>query len=124
VSCEFGDFDDRKQGCLLTVDKGVLRKTNFLYPVGLVPSVLQFSETEYAYYTDSGASAFKCAACVETLRSQRNDDAPVKPRFSLTSDLSKKIVSPQWALVLLPVFVSHKYWSLSAQLETILRTSQ
>jgi hypothetical protein len=81
-------------------------------------SCLQFSETEYAYYTDdSGASTYKCTACFKTWRSQRNDDTPLICPSSSTSDLPKKAVSCKRALVLPPVFDSDKYEALSVQLE-------
>jgi hypothetical protein len=53
------------------------------------------------------------------LRSERNDDTPVKLRSSSTSDLPKKIVSPERALVLPPVFDTDKFEALSVQLETV-----
>jgi hypothetical protein len=48
-----------------------------------------------------------------------NDDTPVKPRSSSTSDLPKKIVSPERALIPPSVFDSDKYETLSFQLETV-----
>jgi hypothetical protein len=81
-------------------------------------SRLQFSETEYAYYTVSGASTYKRAACIKASPSEMNDDKPVKPRSSSTSDLAKKIVSFERALVLPPVFFTDKYEALSVQQET------
>jgi hypothetical protein len=77
---------------------------------------LQFSETEYQFYTGSGVSTFKCAFCVKALRLQQNDDTPVKTRSSSTSDLPKKVISPERALVLPPVSDSDKYEALSVQL--------
>jgi hypothetical protein len=49
----------------------------------------------------------------------RNDDMPVKLRSLSVSDLPKKIVSPERALVLPPVFDSDEYEVLSIQLETV-----
>jgi hypothetical protein len=43
----------------------------------------------------------------------------VNLRSSSTSDLPKKIVSPERALVLPPVFDSDKYEALSVQMETV-----
>jgi hypothetical protein len=74
---------------------------------------LKFSETEYAYYTDSGVSTYMCAAL------PKNDDTPVKPRSSSTLDLPKKIISRERALLLYPVFDSDKYVALNVQLCTI-----
>jgi hypothetical protein len=74
--------------------------------------------TEYAVYTDSGASTYKCAAGVKSLRSQRNDTA-VKLRSSSTSDLPKKTVSLEMAFILPPVFDNDKYEALGVQLETV-----
>jgi hypothetical protein len=84
-------------------------------------SCLQFSKTKYGSYTDSGASTYKHAACVKTLRSRRNDVTTVKHRSSPTSGLPRKIVSPEKALVLPPIFDSDKYVyeTLSVQLETL-----
>jgi hypothetical protein len=82
----------------------------------------QFSEKEYAYYTDTAAFTHNCAACVKTVRSRRNDVTPVKSRSTSTSDLPKKIISPERALVLSPVFGSDKCVALSVYLE-ILRLS-
>jgi hypothetical protein len=65
-----------------------------------MPPAFQFSEIEYAYSMDPGASIYKCSDCVKTLLSQKNDDKTVKARSLLTLDLSKKIVSPERALVL------------------------
>jgi hypothetical protein len=53
------------------------------------------------------------------LRSARNEDKPVKLRSSSTSDLPKKIVSPERTLVLPPVFDTDKFEALSVQLETV-----
>jgi hypothetical protein len=73
--------------------------------------------TEYATLRILGPPL--TSACFETLRSQRNDDTPVKPRSLSTSDLPKKIVSPKRALVLPPVFDSDNHEALSVQLETV-----
>lgn len=59
----------------------------------------QFRET-CAYYTDSDASTYKCAASVKNFWSQRNDNLPVKFLSSLTLDFPKKIVSLERALFL------------------------
>jgi hypothetical protein len=68
----------------------------------------QLIETEHAYYTD-----YECAACVETLPSQKNDVTPEKPRSPSTSDLPKKLASPERALVLPAVFDNDKYEMLT-----------
>jgi hypothetical protein len=69
---------------------------------------------------DSGDSTYKCAARVKILSSHRNNDMLVKSRSSSTSDLPKKIVSLERALVVPPVFDSDKYEALRVQLETVL----
>jgi hypothetical protein len=56
---------------------------------------------------------------VKSLRLQLNDDTPVKTPSSSTSDLPKKVISPERALVLPPVSDSDKYESLSVQLQTV-----
>jgi hypothetical protein len=111
-----------KDVCLLC-SKAFYGKQKFLRCFGRCVSrfhlnCLQFNETEYAYYTDSGASTYKCAACVKTLPPERYDDTAVKLRSSSTSDHPKKIVSPDRAFVLPPVFDTDKYEALSVQLET------
>jgi hypothetical protein len=80
---------------------------------------LQFSETEYQFYTGSGVSTFKSASCVKALCLQRNDDTPVKTRSSSTSDLPKKVISPERALALPPISDPDKYEAPSVQLETV-----
>jgi hypothetical protein len=114
---ELGACDNRMFACC-----GLWRfmETKFSDAVGLVPSAFQFSETGYAYYTYPGASTYKCALCVKTLRSKRNDDTPVKPRSLSKSDLPKKIDWPERALVLL-VSDSDKYGALIVQLQTVRR---
>jgi hypothetical protein len=50
---------------------------------------------------------------------QRNDDTLVKTRSSSTTDLPKKVISPERALVLPPVSDSDKYEALRVQLDTV-----
>jgi hypothetical protein len=47
------------------------------------------------------------------------DDTPVKTRSSSTSDLPKKVVSPERSLVLPPVMDTDRYEALCVQLETV-----
>jgi hypothetical protein len=80
---------------------------------------VHISDTEYRYYTNSGVSTYKCTTCVKVLRLQRGDDTPVKTRSSSTSDLPKKVISPERSLVLLPVIDTDRYEALCMQLETV-----
>lgn len=74
--------------------------------------------TEYQYYTDSEVSTFKCTPCVKILCLQQSNDTPVKTHSS-TSDLPKKVISPEWSLVLPSVIASDKYEALCVQLESV-----
>jgi hypothetical protein len=50
---------------------------------------------------------------------QRRDDTPVKTRSSSTSDLPKKVISPERSQVIPPVMDTDKYEALCVQLETV-----
>jgi hypothetical protein len=63
-------------------------------------SCVHISDTEFLYYTKSGVSTYKCLTCMTVLRQQRSDDTPVKTRSSSTSDLPKKVISPERSLVI------------------------
>jgi hypothetical protein len=104
------------------VQRRFMANRNCLGSVGLVPPAFIWvvsSLMRLNMSAESGASTYKCAALDKTLRSQRNDDTPVKPCSSSTSDLPKENVSPDRALFLPPVFKSDKYEALSVQLERI-----
>jgi hypothetical protein len=70
----------------------------------------------------NGESTYKCASCVKNLRSLRCDDTPVKTR-SVASEISEaaspvKVISPDRALELPPIFDGDKYEAQIVQLET------
>jgi hypothetical protein len=52
------------------------------------------------------------------LRAKRNDDTPVKTRSSSTSDLPKKVFSPERSLVLPSATDADKYEAICVHLET------
>jgi hypothetical protein len=56
---------------------------------------------------------------VKVLHVQRSDDTLVKTRSSSTSDLLKKVISPERSLVLPPVMDTDWYEALCVQLETV-----
>jgi hypothetical protein len=70
-----------------------------------------------AYFRDTGASTYKCAACVKTSRSQRNAVTPMK-FGSLSSYFPNKIVSRERSSILPPGFGSDRYEAVSVQLKT------
>jgi hypothetical protein len=71
----------------------------------------------------TGESTYKCVTCVKSQRSLRSDDTPVKTRTAVpatTEDSSPvKVISPDRALELPPIFEGDKYEAQLVQLETI-----
>jgi hypothetical protein len=81
---------------------------------------LKISDTEFAIYTASGRSSYKCEACIKLLK--RTEETPSKMQWSLSvSDATKKVVSPERQLILSPVCSKD---SISAQIETVCLNGQ
>jgi hypothetical protein len=89
-------------------------------------SFLQFSQTEYACYTEAVVSTWKCPAYVNNLRCQRNDNKSVKPHSSPMSDIPNKTFSTERVLLLTQVFHGEKYpirqW-MSSRIRSVLFVS-
>jgi hypothetical protein len=59
-------------------------------------SCVQICDSDQVFLNSSGKSTFKCAACIKLLKTNRNDDTPVKPQRSMSaSEATKKVMSPE-----------------------------
>jgi hypothetical protein len=114
-----------KDACGLC-SKAIYGKQKFIV-LDLAPpdtvSCLNISETKYSCYMAIGDSTIKCASCVKSLRSQGCDDLPVKTRSDapvIPEVVSPvKVISPDRALALSPLFDGDKYEAQIFQLETV-----
>jgi hypothetical protein len=91
--------------CCKTCNKAFYGKQKFIRCCGpcvsrFQLSCLKMSETEYSFFMSQGESSYKCAERVQTFRSSRDENTPIRGlRSASTSELPKKL-SPERELIL------------------------